>query len=360
MTRIEIKYVIRLYSEEDLDLFNDRLQEIKGFCFNGVLLKHKTQFTIDYYSEEKRRHSDGGLYIKKLKEYLEKYPDDMEVRERLNLKLNEQEIYYDFTICCYTDIEAEISIDDNIVVFPDDKVPTLEEIVKKDLCLRFCYNSVDEEFVEEITQYGRAVFLSILFTYDELFDYFPYYFSAFIDGRLVKKENTCELGYLSDLAESKYENLIQTRITFSQCWKWIEQNTSLCGIKERSPIYISALFNALNREENETVLYLCIAIENLFINGNNNISSQLQKRIGIVIPQIDQKAIKKIYNLRSKLVHGERTLSILASYKELENDPERDEAIQLLFAVLIETIKKLINSNATEIELMEKITFQYR
>ena len=122
----------------------------------------------------------------------------------------------------------------------------------------------------------------------------------------------------------------------------------------------SALSYVFNREMHEILIYSIIALENIYAPNDKGISYTLQKNMTTVFPCITKEMIKNLYKMRSKFVHGEISMG---NYQLIEEifDCTRDyeEPSKLAIALLIATIRKLIENDATSIKFRETISFEY-
>lgn len=161
-------------------------------------------------------------------------------------------------------------------------------------------------------------------------------------------------------AVREYGQLFEQEVSFDTCFCWIKKNTSLADEKEQSPIIFSALSYVFNREMHEIFVYSIIGLESIYAADNKGISNTLQKNISPVFPSITKDMIKKLYRMRSKFVHGEIPVGNYHLVEEIiENERDYIESSRLAVALLIATIRNLIENNATTIKFKEMISFEY-
>lgn len=145
-------------------------------------------------------------------------------------------------------------------------------------------------------------------------------------------------------AAKKFPELFQEKIPLPQAWKWINKNTSIGRVREKSPMYFSALSYILARDYHEAVIYAMIGLENLFASKKEKgIKERLKTRIPLLLPSICAQQIHDLYKVRSDVVHGNLQLGICLSLQEaLDNDDIFENNAILATAILVASVRKLI------------------
>jgi hypothetical protein len=114
-------------------------------------------------------------------------------------------------------------------------------------------------------------------------------------------------------------------------------------------------FTHLHERETSILFWTMLGIEALMANGSNNISVQIQAKTSILFgePKEYSKKLSKLYNYRSRLVHGE--LNFVAKFSlDLEKPfMEYSDYLDFASSILLALIRTLIKSDKQE------FTFQY-
>ena len=108
----------------------------------------------------------------------------------------------------------------------------------------------------------------------------------------------------------------------------------------------------------EALLYSVIGLESLFTEPKSrNITYQLKKNIAAVFPSLQEADLNKVYKLRSKFVHAGSDISFLDSFIGFANDSTLKESLELASAILIESIRLLIRSQASRFVFKETTSY---
>ena len=149
-------------------------------------------------------------------------------------------------------------------------------------------------------------------------------------------------------------------VSYKKALTWIENHTSLCGNRDKSPSAFSALTYVFNRQYHEGLIYSIIGLESIYSPGKSGISYTLQKRINKIFPMISKDEIKKMYSLRSKFVHGELAISNCDLTVETLDDYERFSGTSFMaMSLLFETVRMLIANDADSINFTETISYDF-
>ena len=151
-------------------------------------------------------------------------------------------------------------------------------------------------------------------------------------------------------------------LSVEQCWNWILTKTNFLSFVSRESIdrALFALSYENSSNDDSFVFYVLLGIESLYNNRNisgDSIRQQIIRKVEALLGNLPDRAIKALkamYEKRSKLFHG--SANILKGwesedYDEKELDEIYDERSFIVTAtgVLIATIQKLIKADATKI-----------
>lgn len=177
--------------------------------------------------------------------------------------------------------------------------------------------------------------------------------------------------YFSGMTHEKCKWITYEKLTLTQCWDWIVQKTNFLSYISRNSIdrALNALSYESDTNEDQYVFYALLGIEAIYNNGgdkDDSISSQLRKKIQAVIGELPStaiKEIKKMYKMRSALVHGNANFFKCWPSEDFTDD-EYDEVMKdhgymiTATGILIATIQRFIKNNATT--LVEETNYSLR
>lgn len=360
MAKLEIKIPIHTVDKEgkDAEYIKSKLSGLKlDWMFYG---KNST-----FVSEVKIIKKKGNLYkheilgIQKLMEIL---PDYEKLKDDYNkyLELDKKDYIFAVEIVLTSEIAVEIDAENNSILFYDG--PKAKELRHRDIAVLKRYikdDRLDEFYAEKIKRFVLAIFMSIAITYPEI-DINSAISIVSFDGKSYRKERYFSCYPIQNDAAKKYGELIDSKISFDDCFNWIKKYTSLADESKKTPVVFSALSYVFNREMHEILIYSIIALENIYAPNDKGISYTLQKNMTTVFPCITKEMIKNLYKMRSKFVHGEISMGNYQSIKEIfDCTRDYEEPSKLAIALLIATIRKLIENDATSIKFRETISFEY-
>lgn len=180
------------------------------------------------------------------------------------------------------------------------------------------------------------------------------------DDNAYKKEQYFSYYPIHNDSIKEYGNLIDSNVSFDDCFDWIKKHTSLADNKTESPVIFSSLSYVFNRELHEILIYSIIGLESIYAPNDKGISYTLQKNINIVFPVVKKDMIKNLYRMRSKFIHGEISVGSFQLVDEtIQSTHDYNEPCKLAIALLIATVRKLIENDATSIKFKETISFEY-
>lgn len=147
-------------------------------------------------------------------------------------------------------------------------------------------------------------------------------------------------------------------LTLDQVLSWIENNDIHLNLisdssTSRAVMAYSHLFNYSLRETESAFLFWCmLGIEALYATGSNNILNQIHTKIYLVFgePQQFQKKLKKLYEYRSRLIHGDLNFSAKFHMGFGDQKLEYQDYVGFAASLLICSIKRLISKNLSTYE----------
>jgi hypothetical protein len=152
-------------------------------------------------------------------------------------------------------------------------------------------------------------------------------------------------------------------IEFPKFWNWLKAN-DLLFVKKPTNKYQVAInaFTHLFDSESLTynLVYSMLALEALFVEGDGEITRQLNQKIQIFLGEIKdyKRQLKEMYKIRSEFFHG--ALAIKPKHRQDSLDGSDfehhlEEATFLSIMVLIATLQKMYMNNMFEIHFELKL-----
>jgi len=158
----------------------------------------------------------------------------------------------------------------------------------------------------------------------------------------------------------KYNWPVNNDLSFSEGWKWHENHLSYFdgfSINKTSRA-INALsniftFNLHAQDFTNELLWAMVGIEALLTNGKGSILEQVKEKLVILFnnstPHI-KKIINKMYNYRSRFVHGDIDFQSFGYFFNAEErfrkyTDEQMEAVDISIAILVSTLQYIIKNN---------------
>ncbi len=186
---------------------------------------------------------------------------------------------------------------------------------------------------------------------------------VFQDG--VFKEKTIDFSnefFFVRYEVEKFNWLKFKNLSIAQCWHWYLNKISTPGQLSGNKIElaINSISHILKKSHFEQLFWIMIALEALYVKGNNGISEQMKTKVQLFLGEmIDyKKKLNKMYEYRSKFVHGK--VNIPSVYSELEpdeSDKDYNKHLENIFetsnfalAILLATLQKLIVENREDLE----------
>ena len=172
---------------------------------------------------------------------------------------------------------------------------------------------------------------------------------------------------ISGLAYTSHTWIPYENLTINQCWKWLSTKTNFLSDISKTPMdrALHALSYESEANDDIFIFYVIIGIEAIYNGGSHNensVSLQRKRKIQSVLgdmPKVAIAAIRNMYALRSKLVHGAANIykawdsGYYPDNEEETVERERDYMITAA-GILIATIQKFIRADANV--LIEKTT----
>ncbi len=119
----------------------------------------------------------------------------------------------------------------------------------------------------------------------------------------------------------------------------------------------SHLFGNLREKDSADLFWIMLGIESLLVEGNQNITSQFREKSTIILgkPNEYKRKLTKLYEYRSRLVHG--NFNIYPKYYSDYHDFNKEYSEHLEFAVsiLIALMRKLIATQKSKFEFELKL-----
>lgn len=146
-------------------------------------------------------------------------------------------------------------------------------------------------------------------------------------------------------------------LSFEKVLSWLNKyqislDTTSKNKASRAINAVSYLINDSNLEHSKSHLFWAmLGIEALYASGSSNILTQIKEKVNIVLgePKEFKNRLSKLYNFRSRLVHGDIDFSSRLGEDDWD-DFEKEYYDQVSFAtsILLASIKKLIAKDLTE------------
>lgn len=146
--------------------------------------------------------------------------------------------------------------------------------------------------------------------------------------------------------------------------KWFHKNDIHSDNRSKNNLHrainaFSHLFGNLEREGSADLFWIMLGIESLLVEGNQNITSQFREKSSIILgePKEYKRKLNKLYEYRSKLIHGSFDIfpRYFSDYKtfEVEYSDYLDFAVSILLALMRELIENQKNKFEFELKLKE-------
>lgn len=116
-------------------------------------------------------------------------------------------------------------------------------------------------------------------------------------------------------------------------------------------------FSHLSEKNTATLFWTMLGIETLLADGNSNIISQIKLKSSIILgqPKEYKKKLDKLYNYRSRFVHGDIDFPAKFSSDFKNFELEYWDYLYFATSILIALIRTLIASNKTEFKFEYKL-----
>ena len=218
---------------------------------------------------------------------------------------------------------------------------------------------LDDYYEEELKPNIVCTILSVFFA-NPMLDLMCGCVSVYLNDSFYKKDFFINSSIQSYWLE-QCTSLFKERISFKECWNWITKNTSIFQKGHLSSPSFSAISYILNRELHESLVYSTIGLESLFCPKESKSTKYLlSKRIPRVFSNIEESDIKKLYEARSNIVHGNiETGNFYFAREIIQTDESITKACVLGATLLVESIRTLIKRNATHYVFREKIEYNF-
>jgi len=148
-------------------------------------------------------------------------------------------------------------------------------------------------------------------------------------------------------------------LSVSTVWQWSEPIEGLSVGYSTSPVgrALNALtyLTSLDSSQPFSLFWALMGLEALYVQGRGGVMEQLREKVHTLLgaPEAHKKRFNRIYDLRSRVIHGQ--LDFSAAYSEL-GGPEDDrfykelgEATDLATALLLATLQQLVKRGWREL-----------
>lgn len=119
----------------------------------------------------------------------------------------------------------------------------------------------------------------------------------------------------------------------------------------------SNLYGGLKKERSADLFWVMLGIESLLVEGNQNITSQFKDKSIIILgkPNEYKRKLTKLYEYRSKLIHGSFNIypKYYSNYHDF--DDEYSEYLDFAVSILIALMRKLIKKQKSQFEFELKL-----
>lgn len=159
--------------------------------------------------------------------------------------------------------------------------------------------------------------------------------------------------------------------SFDECWNWLLKN-NFPFLNTASTPFERSLFTILSLGNTEVyeecILQIARTLESLCVDGKESVTNLLSERICLLLGNNDKKFnshIKKLYNMRSRIAHGQAIAIRPNIYKS--TDPSANEFdeisnylewIDFGGAILIRLIQDLIKNKATSFKFDQSYHYE--
>lgn len=119
----------------------------------------------------------------------------------------------------------------------------------------------------------------------------------------------------------------------------------------------SNLFGSLREKRSADLFWVMLAIESLLVESNQNVTSQFKEKSKIILgePKEYKRKLTKLYEYRSKLIHGKFNIypKFYSDYKNVK--VEYNDYLMFAVSILIALIRELIEKQKAEFEFELKL-----
>ncbi|MBX2920691.1 MAG: hypothetical protein KF746_00765 [Chitinophagaceae bacterium] len=238
------------------------------------------------------------------------------------------------------------------------------EWIAEFLELNFTFNHCLKEFTEIIINHSlRRISLLIHLGYNTKVDFLPgVIFSTNNNQRLIGKTgiiiSTIDMA-LGHAIKINWPTIKQPTLNETINW-FISHDFHPDDISQtkvqRAINAFSYSFSELGEKDTSDLFWTMIGIESLLAEGANNIISQIKTKASLVLgePKEFKKRLEKLYNYRSRFVHGD--INFPPKFSSDFNGFEKEywDYAKFSLSILTALIKKLIAENKTEFKFEYK------
>lgn len=360
MTRIDVNYFLRFDSKKSYQQYLRSCPSLSDTVVKWDLMEHSIEMHLNTETVKFIITEESSPLVEIYSKYLETHPNSAHAQNKLKQLKCATASHIEPMLQVTCNIDADISKENNRVAFPEDEQIDIETFIENDLCYGLVFNPLDGLFYDQLREQSRGFFFALLLSNINIWGHLTGTVEICINGEKYREEVFADHGYLDQFMDSTHRSIMREQLSIEQCWTWIVKNTSICGKKAHSPVCFTALTYVFNRDSFESLMYANIGLESIYMKkGEKGLSAKLQQRIKAIMPFLDEKRVKDIYNMRSRFVHGSAEFSIFDSYSEFDDDDTTLDLVDLAKALLLETICLLIHNNASKLQFEETVTPHY-
>lgn len=146
-------------------------------------------------------------------------------------------------------------------------------------------------------------------------------------------------------------------ISLTQTLNWYNNNNIHTLDQSKNPLHrainaFSQLLGDLSSNNSSNLFWIMLGIEALLVEGNQNITTQFKEKSILILgqPKEYSKKLTKLYDYRSKLVHGSSEIFPKFRVDYEAHHKEYDDYLSFATSILIALIRELIYKTRTSFE----------
>lgn len=160
---------------------------------------------------------------------------------------------------------------------------------------------------------------------------------------------------LTDKFINSFEEDEKCRINFQKCWDYLHDGSKFkVGLSQNNASRFISILSKLNASEDiiSSIFYSTMALEAVYARGmSEGISRQIIDKVKIFLcTDIDEKKLKKIYDIRSHYIHGDSEIQLAFLDYDVDKKDELYELFSYICDLLYNTAKRIIEENLSKID----------